>query len=63
MGFKTELGCRTKEGLTAGLVAGATLLTRVQQVKGGWRMWFKLLQEQRRRHKEKQKKKLSGTTV
>lgn len=54
MEFRTELEFRLKIRITAILFAGITLLTRVLQVEGGWRMWFKLLREQRRKHKEKQ---------
>ncbi|WP_339235369.1 DUF2953 domain-containing protein [Paenibacillus sp. FSL R5-0517] len=65
MEFRTELDCRVKIRITALLIAGFTLLTRVLQVEGGWQMWLKLLQEQRRKRKEKrkQKKKLSGTAL
>jgi len=56
MAFQTELDWKLKIRITAVLIAGFTLLTRVLQVEGGWRMWFKLLQEQRRRRKLKIKR-------
>lgn len=55
MEFRTELDCQMKIRMTAVLIAGLTLLTRVLKVEGGWRMWLRILQEQRRRHKHKLK--------
>ncbi|WP_440119964.1 DUF2953 domain-containing protein [Paenibacillus sp. QZ-Y1] len=63
MDFKTELDCKMKIRITAVMIAGLTLLTRVLQVEGGWRMWFRLLQEQRRRHKQKLKGQHSKSHV
>lgn len=59
MEFQTELDWKLKIRITAVLIAGITLLTRVLQVEGGWRMWFKLLKEQRRRRKLKLKRQHS----
>ncbi|QOS79943.1 DUF2953 domain-containing protein [Paenibacillus sp. JNUCC31] len=56
MEFQTELDWKMKIRITALLIAGFMLLTRVLQVEGGWRVWFKLLQEQRRRRKKKLKR-------
>ncbi|WP_342551743.1 DUF2953 domain-containing protein [Paenibacillus sp. FSL R7-0652] len=57
MEFRTELDFKLRIRMMAILAAGMRLLTRVLQVEGGWRMWFKLLQQQRRKHKEKKKRK------
>jgi hypothetical protein len=63
MEFQTELDWKLKIRITAVMIAGLTLLTRVLQVEGGWRMWFKLLQEQRRRRKLKLKKQHSKSQI
>ncbi|WP_164848735.1 DUF2953 domain-containing protein [Paenibacillus sp. DCT19] len=63
MEFRTELDGRIKIRMTALCVAGITLLTRVLQVEGGWRMWFRLLQQQRDRRKHKLKGQHSKSHV
>jgi hypothetical protein len=55
MEFRTELDFTLRIRMMAIVVAGLRLLTRVLQVEGGWKMWFKLLQQQRRKYKEKKK--------
>ncbi|MEW4427296.1 MULTISPECIES: DUF2953 domain-containing protein [Paenibacillus] len=55
MEFQTELNCKMKIRITAVMLAGVRLMTRVLEVDGGWRMWLKILREQRRRHKQKLK--------
>ncbi|MNC76053.1 hypothetical protein D3C75_1277000 [compost metagenome] len=55
MEFRTELDFKLRIRMMAILIAGMRLLTRVLQVQGGWRMWFKLLREQRRKSKQKKK--------
>ncbi|PAF30238.1 DUF2953 domain-containing protein [Paenibacillus sp. 7516] len=55
MEFQTELDCRMKIRITAVILAGVRLMTRVLEVDGGWRMWLKIVREQRRRHKQKLK--------
>ncbi|WP_315793068.1 DUF2953 domain-containing protein [Paenibacillus sp. BIC5C1] len=63
MEFQTELDWKLKIRITAVMIAGLTLLTRVLQVEGGWRMWFRLLKEQRRRRKLKLKKQHSKSQI
>ncbi|PYE51678.1 DUF2953 domain-containing protein [Paenibacillus barcinonensis] len=55
--FRTELELKLRMRMLAILTAGMRLMTRVLQVEGGWRMWLKLIQEQRRKFKEKKKYK------
>lgn len=55
MEFQTELELHMRIRFGAVFTAGLRLMTRVLKVEGGWRMWFRLLQEQRRKHKQKHK--------
>ncbi|MBU5352454.1 DUF2953 domain-containing protein [Paenibacillus barcinonensis] len=57
MEFRTELDFKLRMRVASLLSAGLRLMTRVLQVEGGWRMWIKLIQEQRRKSKEKKKRK------
>lgn len=47
MEFRTDLDCRMKIKIWSIVVAGIRLLTRVLVVRGGWRMWMRLLKQRR----------------
>ena len=57
MEFRMELDFKLQVRTLSIFVAGVRLLTRVLHVEGGWRMWLKLLKQERRKFKEKKKYK------
>ncbi|CAI6061188.1 hypothetical protein PAECIP112173_01791 [Paenibacillus sp. JJ-100] len=57
MEFRMELDFKLQIRMLSIFIAGGRLLTRVLHVEGGWRMWLKLLKQERQKFKEKKKYK------